>query len=115
MIIELGFDFVAGISLAPMVFLSEILAQWIAALNHEALHNTMERCAIIETLPGKGFKILDGFGGGIRPKLDHHVPFGGFHYGDFIGTRRCLLFLLLLRLISGAGNETEEQAQDTKP
>ena len=41
--------------------------------------------AVVKALLGEGLEILDGLGRHIRPKLDHHLPFGGLDYRNFVG------------------------------
>src|SRR4051812_17438009 len=46
-VIELGFNRIAGSTLAPLIFLSRVLRVGIAALNHETLDHPMKTLAVI--------------------------------------------------------------------
>src|SRR5436305_11657812 len=83
-IVELGFDFVSGITGAPFIFAVWILGQGIAPLNHEALDDPVKSRAIVESFFGEGLEILDRFRRYVRPELHDHVACTGVDNRHFV-------------------------------
>ncbi len=72
-------------------------ASWVAALHHEALDDTVEGGAIVESLAGKEDKVVDGYRSLLRKEFDLDITFAGMHdRGVFL---RWIDLHLWLRLI----------------
>ena len=73
---------------APGALAAGAVALRIAALDHEALHDAVERQAVVETALGEQAEILGGLGGvgGQQLKLDH--AFVGLDHGEEWAGRR---------------------------
>src|SRR5262245_48236058 len=84
LITEFGFDFVARSACAVVVFPGWIFGVRITTLNHEAFHNSMKSCAIIEPLPSELFEIFDRFRRDVGPKFDHNLTLGGRNNRYFV-------------------------------
>ena len=70
---ELGINLVAGVAGAPSVLLIGVLGEWVAALDHETLDDTVETGAVVKGFVGEFLKILHVTGRGLRPEFDHHL------------------------------------------
>ena len=84
-VVELGLDLVAGIAGAPAGFVRDVFGERVAALDHEAFHDAMERGAVVEPLAGELLEVLDVAGGDVGPELDDHLAVAGVDEGDFVG------------------------------
>ena len=78
LVVELGFDLVAGIAGSPAGLVGLVLGEWISALDHEVLDDAMETRSIVEAFLGERLEILNGLGCHLRPKLNDHGAFAGF-------------------------------------
>ena len=94
-LIEFCFHIMVGAAASPHRFLAGVLAERIAALNHETLDDAMKSGAIVETI----FRQLDEVGDRVRrdvgPEFDHHLAGGRFNDGD----------LFLIGRAQGRGSE----------
>src|SRR5690242_1548649 len=68
MIVEFGFDFVAGTAGAVTAFLGWVFRIRIASLDHETLHDSMKNRAIIKARARQFLEVLNRGGSGIAPK-----------------------------------------------
>ena len=55
---DLGINLVAGVAGAPSVLLIGVLGEWVAALDHETLDDTMETGPVVKGFIGEFLKIL---------------------------------------------------------
>src|SRR5256886_12965946 len=75
-----------------MVFLAWIFRKRITALNHEASDHAMKTGAVVKSLFGERFEILDRLGRDSRPELKDDLAFGrldhcyslSFPFGGFV-------------------------------
>ena len=84
LLVELGIELVSGITGAGHAACA-FFGVRAAALDHEALDDAVEGRAIIETVTGKFFEVLDGFRGHIGPEGNSHVAVSRGDDGDFVG------------------------------
>ena len=83
-IAELRLQIVIGVSRSPQIFLAGILGERIAALNHEALDNSMKARAIVKTILRELDKTRHRLRGDFRPEFDNHIALAGFNNGHLL-------------------------------
>src|SRR5690348_6268308 len=83
LVVELGFDLVAGSAGAPKTLLGIVLGVRIAALDHEILDDAMETSAVIKALFGEFFEILHVARRDVRPEFENHITGAGIENGNF--------------------------------
>ena len=99
-IVELRLDGVPGASGPPHRFLAGVFRQRITALNHEALDHAMKTGAVVKSLFGERFEILDRLGRDFRPEFNHHLAFGRLDHGHFFGVAFGRFGFLIVLLFS---------------
>jgi hypothetical protein len=54
------------------------------ALDHEALHDAVERRAVVKAVAGEFLEVFDRFGGDFRPERNGNIAVSGGDDGDFV-------------------------------
>src|SRR5579862_8497776 len=87
MVIEFSVDRVTRAPCAPIAFPCGVFGIRIATLDHESLNDAMKAGAIIESLFGQSYEILDGLWSGLWPELQNHIPLSCLNNGDLVRIR----------------------------
>jgi hypothetical protein len=90
LVVELRFDPVIWAACSPTALLGFIFCQWIAALDHETLDDSVETRAVVKAGLGKFDEIIDVLGCDFWPEFEGHFTLGSFddscfaHKYDFV-------------------------------
>src|SRR5689334_15648891 len=83
-VVEFGFDLVAGAAGSPPAFHLRVPRQWIATLDHEILHDAVERGAVVKPFFGEGLEVFHRPGRYVGPEFNDHFTRRCFDDRDFV-------------------------------